>query len=116
MEVRMGLLREKWFWLPHLSNSGTQRLLFSNGFCNHPPFPWRGAGVVERGGLENRCTFASTQGSNPCLSARYRLKTVISTCSAMACVCAAFARTFNALCHVSAGAAADHDPALNGLF
>ena len=31
--------------------------------------PRRGAGVVERGGLENRCTFAGTQGSNPCLSA-----------------------------------------------
>ena len=30
----------------------------------------RGAGVVDRDGLENRCTFASTQGSNPCLSAR----------------------------------------------
>ena len=32
-------------------------------------FPWRGAGVVERDGLENRCTLTSTQGSNPCLSA-----------------------------------------------
>ena len=31
--------------------------------------PWRGAGVVERGGLENRCPFTGTQGSNPCLSA-----------------------------------------------
>ena len=30
---------------------------------------WRDAGVVERGGLENRCTLTSTQGSNPCLSA-----------------------------------------------
>ena len=29
----------------------------------------RGAGVVERGGLENRCPFTGTQGSNPCLSA-----------------------------------------------
>ena len=29
----------------------------------------RGAGVVERGGLENRCTLTGTQGSNPCLSA-----------------------------------------------
>jgi hypothetical protein len=25
--------------------------------------------VVDRGGLENRCTLAGTQGSNPCLSA-----------------------------------------------
>lgn len=31
--------------------------------------PWRGAGVVERGGLENRCGGNPTQGSNPCLSA-----------------------------------------------
>ncbi len=30
---------------------------------------WKGAGVVDRGGLENRCTLAGTQGSNPCLSA-----------------------------------------------
>ena len=30
---------------------------------------WRGAGVVERAGLENRCGRKSTQGSNPCLSA-----------------------------------------------
>jgi putative endonuclease len=27
--------------------------------------------VVERGGLENRCTHSRTQGSNPCLSAVY---------------------------------------------
>ena len=27
------------------------------------------AGVVDRGGLENRCTLTGTQGSNPCLSA-----------------------------------------------
>lgn len=33
--------------------------------------PRRGAGVVDRGGLENRCTLAGTQGSNPCLSAEY---------------------------------------------
>jgi hypothetical protein len=31
----------------------------------------RGAGVVERGGLENRCAGNSTQSSNLCLSARY---------------------------------------------
>ena len=30
----------------------------------------RGAGVVERGGLENRCTLARTEGSNPSLSAK----------------------------------------------
>ena len=27
------------------------------------------AGVVDRDGLENRCTLTGTQGSNPCLSA-----------------------------------------------
>ncbi len=31
----------------------------------------RDAGVVERGGLENRCALTSTQGSNPCLSATH---------------------------------------------
>ena len=29
----------------------------------------RGAGVVERDGLENRCAFTGTVGSNPTLSA-----------------------------------------------
>ena len=32
----------------------------------------RVAGVVERGGLENRCAFAGTKGSNPLLSAYYK--------------------------------------------
>ena len=32
-------------------------------------FSRRGAGVVDRGGLENRCTFTRTVGSNPTLSA-----------------------------------------------
>lgn len=32
------------------------------------------AGVVDRGGLENRCTLAGTQGSNPCLSAKRSCK------------------------------------------
>ncbi len=31
--------------------------------------PWRDAGVVERGGLENRCARERTEGSNPSLSA-----------------------------------------------
>lgn len=31
---------------------------------------WRSAGAVERDGLENRCTFRGTEGSNPSLSAR----------------------------------------------
>lgn len=30
------------------------------------------AGVVERGGLENRCASNGTQGSNPCLSATFQ--------------------------------------------
>src|SRR5690606_31691807 len=36
-----------------------------------PPsaFSRRGAGVVERGGLENRCALTGTEGSNPSLSA-----------------------------------------------
>ncbi len=36
-----------------------------------PPY-WKGAGAVERGGLENRYTSNGIQGSNPCLSARKR--------------------------------------------
>ena len=34
-------------------------------------FMRRGAEVVERGGLENRCAFIDTEGSNPSLSASY---------------------------------------------
>ena len=30
------------------------------------------AGVVDRDGLENRCTLTGTQGSNPCLSATFQ--------------------------------------------
>ncbi len=36
---------------------------------NARPDMRRGAGVVERGGLENRCALAGTVGSNPTLSA-----------------------------------------------
>lgn len=32
------------------------------------------AGVVERGGLENRCASNGTQGSNPCLSANISMR------------------------------------------
>ncbi len=39
--------------------------------------PRRGAGVVERGGLENRCPFTGTQGSNPCLSATHHFHSVL---------------------------------------
>lgn len=34
------------------------------------PTIWKDAGVVDRDGLENRCTLTGTQGSNPCLSAK----------------------------------------------
>ena len=34
----------------------------------------RGAGAVERGGLENRCAFTGTEGSNPSLSAIRRCR------------------------------------------
>lgn len=33
------------------------------------------AGVVDRDGLENRCTLTGTQGSNPCLSADIKIET-----------------------------------------
>ena len=36
------------------------------------PLRRRGAGVVERGGLENRCTLAGTEGSNPSPSAKFQ--------------------------------------------
>jgi hypothetical protein len=34
---------------------------------------WRGARVVESGGLENRCTRKGTVGSNPTLSVNYEV-------------------------------------------
>ena len=39
----------------------------------------RGARAVEWDGLENRCGGNSTQGSNPCLSASYKLK-IMKSC------------------------------------
>ena len=36
----------------------------------------RGAGAVDRGGLENRCTLMGTEGSNPSLSANTSFATV----------------------------------------
>ena len=38
--------------------------------------PGKDAGVVDRGGLENRCALTGTQGSNPCLSANRRLQVI----------------------------------------
>ena len=35
------------------------------------------AGVVDRGGLENRCTLTGTKGSNPFLSAFYIVATIL---------------------------------------
>ena len=43
-------------------------------------FMRRGAGVVERGGLENRCAFMGTEGSNPSLSAKSTLQAFMSHC------------------------------------
>ena len=40
-----------------------------NGIDQSPKDVRTDAGVVERGGLENRCARERTQGSNPCLSA-----------------------------------------------
>ena len=34
--------------------------------------------MVDRDGLENRCTLTGTQGSNPCLSANNKDKTAVS--------------------------------------
>ncbi len=44
-------------------------------FCG-ARLPRRDAGVVERGGLENRCARERTQGSNPCLSATQSIELV----------------------------------------
>ena len=59
----------------------------ADGELAHVPVPYpekqngfnarRGAGVVERGGLENRCTLAGTEGSNPSLSAISTKRTFI---------------------------------------
>ena len=46
-----------------------RRLAFGLARLSQAHTPWRGAGVVERGGLENRCGRKSTEGSNPSLSA-----------------------------------------------
>lgn len=40
--------------------------------------PRKDAGVVDRDGLENRCTLTGTQGSNPCLSANTQVKSAVS--------------------------------------
>ena len=52
----------------------------------HDAGDWRGAGVVERGGLENRCAGNRTEGSNPSLSAsRFSLSLAMakSNCGAI---------------------------------
>ena len=40
---------------------------------------WRGAGVVERGGLEKRCARKGTEGSNPSHSATVKDYTAVFT-------------------------------------
>ena len=48
----------------------------------------RGAGAVDRGGLENRCTPRGTRGSNPCLSAKLSMLARISvTAQVLAAFC-----------------------------
>ena len=42
----------------------------SSNFACYQKRPRKDAGVVDRDGLENRCTLTGTQGSNPCLSAK----------------------------------------------
>ena len=59
---------EKSGWCPFVQGNAALAFRATSGYDRG--LRGRGAGVVERGGLENRCTFASTQGSNPCLSAR----------------------------------------------
>ncbi len=56
---------------PHiLAAASVKAVAPLKGLYYIPPFPKRrGAGVVDRGGLENRCTFAGTVGSNPTPSA-----------------------------------------------
>ena len=39
---------------------------------------WRGAGVAERGGLENRCPACGTESSNLSLSAAHKKKPLLS--------------------------------------
>ena len=46
-------------------------LLHATSNRAYKPHPWRGAGAVERGGLENRCASNRTEGSNPSLSAKF---------------------------------------------
>ena len=52
--------------IPPLEKPGVRTALRTLYACN-----WRGAGVVERGGLENRCARKRTEGSNPSLSASW---------------------------------------------
>jgi hypothetical protein len=50
------------------------RLRYSTATVGRPALPRprrRGAGVVERDGLENRCARKGTEGSNPSPSARF---------------------------------------------
>ena len=48
-----------------------------SNFACYQKRPWKDAGVVDRDGLENRCTLTGTQGSNPCLSAKSSLSRLL---------------------------------------
>src|SRR6476646_2240679 len=71
MNVPHWLLYDKCFPVPPPWPHGNERVTRARS----PDNPWRtiglrrGAGVVERDGLENRCTGNRTVGSNPTLSA-----------------------------------------------
>ena len=52
-----------------VSRSHTMQASSFGGFFYFVVWRWRGARVVEWGGLENRCALIRTEGSNPSLSA-----------------------------------------------
>src|SRR6476646_1476840 len=76
MNAPYWLLYDKCFPVPPPLPHGNERVTRARS----PDNPWRtiglrrGAGVVERDGLENRCTGNRTVGSNPTLSARTGMK------------------------------------------
>ena len=63
--------------LPQTLVFSPERLVFHHFaaiLLTQPKASGRDAGVVDRDGLENRCTSNCTQGSNPCLSASFNNK------------------------------------------
>ena len=53
------------------------RCVNGSSWYNLACLAWRGAGVADRGGLENRCSLRATVGSNPTLSALNFAKNII---------------------------------------